>query len=73
MLKLPIISGKKVVRKLERVGYKITRQKGSHVRMKSSDLSRKPITIPLHKTIKPGLLFQIMKDAGLSLAEFVDL
>ena len=36
-------------------------------------MSLKPITVPLHKEIKPGLLSQIIKDAGLSVDEFIEL
>jgi len=73
MLKLPVVSGKDTIKKLEKIGYKIVREKSSHVRLKSLDILHKPITVPLHKTIKPGLLSQIIKDAGLSVDEFIDL
>ncbi len=74
MSKLPVISGQQVIRKLHKVGYQIVRQKGSHVRLKSIiDSSSKPITIPLHRSIKPGLLHQIIKDANLSLEKFIEL
>ena len=74
MPKLPNLSGKVVISKLERLGYKVVRQKGSHVRLKHSDSSfHKPITVPLHSSIKPELLHNIIKDAELSLEEFIDL
>jgi len=74
MPKLPAISGKKVIKKLQRSGYVVVRQKGSHARLRDTDDSnRKPITIPLHKIIKPGLLHQVIKDAGLTLEVFLDL
>jgi len=34
MPKLPILSGKEVIKKLEKHGYTIVRHKGSHVRLK---------------------------------------
>lgn len=74
MPKLPAISGIKVIKKLQKLGYFIVRQKGSHVRLRNSnDLNCKPITVPAHKTIKPGLLHQILKDANLSVEEFINL
>ena len=74
MPKLPAISGKKVIKKLEKIGYHVVRQKGSHVRLRNSnDLMRKPITVPIHKIIKHGLLHQIIKDADLSVEKFIDL
>ncbi|MCK5510910.1 type II toxin-antitoxin system HicA family toxin [Candidatus Parcubacteria bacterium] len=74
MPKLPAISGKKVIKKLEKIGYSSIRQKGSHVRLRNSDnLDCKPITVPVHKIIKPGLLCKIIKDADLSVEKFINL
>ncbi|MFH0845973.1 MAG: type II toxin-antitoxin system HicA family toxin [Patescibacteria group bacterium] len=74
MPKLPIISGKKTIKKLEKIGYVIIRKKGSHVRLHQNGNSKmKPITIPLHKNLKFGLLNQIIKDANLSVEEFIEL
>ncbi|MFH1175191.1 MAG: type II toxin-antitoxin system HicA family toxin [bacterium] len=68
---MPIISGIKVIKKLEKYGYHIIRRKGSHVRLRHLKGSVfKPITVPLHKEIKYGLLYQIIKDANLSVEEF---
>ena len=72
--RLPRISGEVVVKALIKIGYNVVRQKGSHLRLKDSDNpSHKPITVPLHKSIKPGLLQRIIKDAGLSVDEFIEL
>lgn len=74
MPKLPIISGKQTVKKLEKIGYFIVRQKGSHLRLiNNSNKNCKPITIPLHKELKTGLLNQIIKDADLSIDQFIKL
>jgi len=73
MPKLPVISGKKAIKKLEKVGYQIIRQKGSHVRLRCSDKTRKLITVPLHHTLKSGLLHEIIKDANLTVEEFTKL
>lgn len=73
MPKFPLLSGKAVIRKLEKCGYSVIRQKGSHVRLRHNDSCYKPITVPLHKTIKPGLLHQILKDANLTVEKFKDL
>jgi predicted RNA binding protein YcfA (HicA-like mRNA interferase family) len=72
--KLPIISGNKLIRVLNKLGYEIIRQKGSHVRLKdTSNPSHIPVTVPLHKEIKPGLLRKIMKDAHLTLELLIEL
>lgn len=74
MPKLPAISGKETIKKLQKHGYEITRQKGSHIRLHHFNQQKfKPITVPLHKTIKPGLLNQIIKDAKLTTEEFIKL
>ena len=72
--KLPVISGKDVVKALNKVGYEVVRQKGSHLRLKALyESGRKPITVPLHNPVKRGLLRQIIKDANLSVQEFLKL
>ena len=74
MPKLPVISGRKTIKKLEKTGYSVVRQKGSHIRLRNSNNSKcKSITVPVHKIIKPGLLCQIIKDSNLSVEEFIDL
>jgi predicted RNA binding protein YcfA (HicA-like mRNA interferase family) len=73
MPKLPVLTGKEVIKKLERAGYTIVRQKGSHVRLRHANSTCKPITVPLHKEIKPGLLHRILKDANLLTEDFINL
>ncbi|MSU55968.1 MAG: addiction module toxin, HicA family [Candidatus Taylorbacteria bacterium] len=73
MPQLPILSGREVVKALERGGYKIVRQRGSHIRMASLARPQWPVTVPRHKTIGRGLLRKIIQDAGLSIEQFLDL
>lgn len=74
MPKLPVISGNTVIKKLAKHGYSAVRQKGSHVRLRHFNPTEyKSITVPLHKTIKHGLLNQIIQDAKLTIEEFIDL
>jgi len=74
MTRLPVISGKDVVKALNKIGYEVVRQKGSHLRLKANDESgRKSLTVPLHDPIKPGLLRHIIKDANLTVEEFIGL
>lgn len=74
MSKLPVISGQEAVRAFERIGYRVVRQKGSHLRLRD-DLgpNHLPLTIPNHKTLKSGLLRRLIRDAGLSVEEFGEL
>ena len=71
MTKLPVLSGKDVLSILESIGYYVRDQKGSHVHLRHP--IRKPLTIPNHKEIARGTLRQIIKDAGLSVEEFLRL
>ena len=74
MSKLPVVSGNDIIKALGKIGYIAVRQKGSHVRLKVNDSSgRKPLTIPLHNPIKPGLLRHIIRDASLTVDEFMEL
>ena len=72
MTRLPVVSGRECIRALERAGFAITRDKSSHVVMKRRDpLAR--LTVPDHKRVNPGTLRGIIREAGLSVAEFAEL
>jgi len=72
--KLPVVSGRKTVQALERIGYRVVRQRGSHIRLRDeNDPNHLPVTVPDHRTLKPGLLHQILRDANLSVDEFISL
>jgi len=61
---LPVVSGQRLVKALERDGWQIARQRGSHVRLKHPD-RRVSLTVPLHRELKRGTLAGILTDAGL--------
>lgn len=62
--RLPVLSGQRLVKALEREGWQLVRQRGSHVRMKHPD-RRVSLTVPLHRELKRGTLSGILGDAGL--------
>ena len=72
MSKLPQISGRKCVSALQKIGFYVVRQHGSHITMRCDEL-RSRVVIPNHKTIKKGMLRQIITDAGLTVDEFIEL
>ncbi len=75
MTKLPRISGKKTISALQKAGFIVRRQKGSHIIMRhKTNLSRRCV-IPLHgsQTIKPGTFRSILRGAGISKEEFINL
>ena len=70
---LPVIRGKELIAFLEKLGFTIIRQRGSHVRMKSDD--GRYTTIPVHsgEDIPKGLLRKIIRDdLEITLDEFVE-
>jgi predicted RNA binding protein YcfA (HicA-like mRNA interferase family) len=70
-MKLPLISGQEVIKRLKTTGFIATRQKGSHIRLEKFDGEKTiKLTIPLHKELKKGTLNRIIKDAGLTKEEF---
>jgi predicted RNA binding protein YcfA (HicA-like mRNA interferase family) len=72
--KLPIISGRQAVKAFERIGYRTVRQRGSHIRLRDdADPRHQPLTVPDHTVLKPGLLHQLLRDANLSVDEFIAL
>ncbi|MBD2446771.1 type II toxin-antitoxin system HicA family toxin [Nostoc sp. FACHB-152] len=73
MPKLPSLTGKTVIKALEKVGFQEVRQKGSHVQMEHED--GRLVTIPVHagKTIGRGLLRKILRDTELTREEFIAL
>ena len=59
---LPVVSGQRLVKALERAGWTVARQRGSHVRMKHVERSV-ALTVPLHRELKRGTLSGILGDA----------
>lgn len=67
---LPVLKPRQVVAALEKAGFKVRRQTGSHVILYESSI-RRPISIPLHAGDLPaGTLRAIIRQAGLTVREF---
>lgn len=67
---IPSISPKRFIRILERVGFVVIRQNGSHVRLKFMERNLR-VSVPLHnKDFSRGLLKTILKQAQISEDEF---
>ena len=72
--KLPVLTAREVVRVLERAGYYIHHQTGSHARLFHSTRSELRVTIPIHTgDLPPSLLKRILKQADLTHEEFLKL
>lgn len=71
---LPVISGRKLVRALERAGFVILRQRGSHVSMEKKNSEGYWRTIvPMHREIRHGTLADILHQTGLTKEQLRDL
>lgn len=71
--KLPRVTAEEVIKAIEKTGFILSRQSGSH-KIYKNDAGRR-VTIPYHagKTIHPKLLQNILKDADLSIEKFKEL
>jgi predicted RNA binding protein YcfA (HicA-like mRNA interferase family) len=73
MAKLPNLTGQELITVLEKIGFFVVRQKGSHVRLKHED--SRVVSVPVHaqKNIGKGLLLKILRDAELTKEELEDI
>ena len=58
------ISGEDLVIRLQKYGYQITRQTGSHIRLTTNQPSNHHITIPKHSSLRIGTLSSILIDVA---------
>ena len=68
MPKLPRVSGAEIVRAPERLGFAKVRQSGSHVVMRRES---KGCVVPMHSEVKVGTLAGVLRQADISVDEFV--
>lgn len=74
MPKLPVLSGKELVKILSRLGYEHVRTRGSHmVLIKKTEKGKKTIPVPNHKELAKGTLKAIMNQADLKLEDLLGL
>jgi predicted RNA binding protein YcfA (HicA-like mRNA interferase family) len=64
-MKLPRgVSAERLIRALERLGYEVIRQKGSHVRLRHEGPPVHSITIPRHNPLKTGTLHALVSEVA---------
>jgi len=68
--KLPLLSWREVIKALAEVGFKVVRQRGSHIIIMKGE---RVVPVPRHDQIKRGLLLEIIAEAGLTKEEFLRL
>lgn len=58
------VAGADLAKRLERLGYKITRQTGSHLRLSCDLPSQHHVTIPKHDALRVGTLAAVLADVA---------
>lgn len=67
MAKLPVISGKDLVKILTKKGFEVVRQKGSHVSLQKEKYRT---VVPLHNELAKGTLLAILRQCGINRDKF---
>jgi len=72
MSKVPSLNYDKVIKALQRDGWVIVRRRGSHIRLQKHEGNKVlKLIVPAHKPIKRSTLAHILKQARLSVDEFI--
>jgi predicted RNA binding protein YcfA (HicA-like mRNA interferase family) len=70
MANLPVISGSDTVKAFEQGGWRIDRQRGSHIILLKPGTTVS-LSVPLHRELAPGTLRALIRAAGLTVDEFL--
>ncbi len=74
MAALPVLRPRAVVAALERAGYVVHHQTGSHVVLKHPRPPARRVVVPMHgRDLKRGTLRSILREAQLTVEAFIDL
>lgn len=69
---LPTLSGREVVKVFERDGWRLVRQRGSHmILVKDGHIAS--LSVPHHRTIAKGTMRSLIRSSGLTVERFVEL
>ncbi|HOC70203.1 MAG: YcfA-like protein [Candidatus Hydrogenedentes bacterium ADurb.Bin101] len=72
MSSLPVLSGRELVAVLEKAGFTVKRQKGSHILLRRNNPFCQAV-VPDHKVLDRGTLRALLRQADISIAELEDL
>lgn len=68
MVRLPVLSSREVIKALQRLGFRVIRQTGSHVHL-WHEVKRVLVTVPSHPELAKGTLLSILKQGRLTREE----
>ena len=72
MTSVPLLSYREIIRALQRDGWVVIRQRGSHIRLQKHMGERTlKLTVPAHNPVKRSTLSRILKQAELELDRFL--
>lgn len=81
MSKLPQVSGREIIKALQKIGFVVVSQRGSHVKLERNPFDKlragkrnlhQTVIVPMHKVIKKGTLRNgILKPINLTVDQFV--
>lgn len=64
-------SARKVIKTLERLGFRVVSQKGSHIKLRGIQAEKlQTVIVPNHKQIAVGTFLSILRQASISRQEF---
>ena len=69
MARLPVISGAEAVRRFKRAGWRVERQRGSHVILLKEGCVAS-LSVPQHSELAAGTLRALIRAAGMTVEEF---
>ena len=72
-MKLPVVSGSDAVRVFRKLGYEFDEQHGSHIIVRRTDPPHRRLSVPNHRELAKGTLRVLIREAGLTVEEFVQL
>ncbi len=67
---LPVVSGRDIVKAMATLGYRLDRQKGSHMILREHDAPHRRLVVPDHREVARGTLRPIIREAGLTVDAF---
>jgi predicted RNA binding protein YcfA (HicA-like mRNA interferase family) len=73
MARLPVVSGREVVTRLEKIGFTFVRQSGSHMILRREGPPKMTVSVPDHKELKRRTLKNILRQVSLTVPEFEEL
>ena len=65
--RLPVVSGRRAVKALRKLGFEEVSQRGSHLKLRNE--SGRTVIVPLHDELARGTLRSILRQADVSIDE----